>query len=417
LYHLPRSGEPVVGRKDPGMLLLPCLMLLLSAAPAPAQPPDPELLQRYSQSGERALAEHRYEDAEKAYEKLRELSPGTAEVHAGLGLIYYQQRKYTQAVPALRQAMKLNPALPKTDILLALCLSELGQYKEALPGLRKAFKQTADDPLRRLAGLQLTRAYTGLEQDDKAVEVSLELTRLYPKDPEVLYHSGRLFSNYAYLLTMTLARVAPASAWMHQAAGEANESQGLHDPAIREYRQVLALDPGRPGIHFRLGRVLLSRAKAGAEAEAPVSRAEAAKEFEEELRLDPTNANAAYERGEMHRQAGQLEEARELFETAVKHYPDFEEAQVALGRVLVVLEKPDLALSHLKKAVALNPANELPYYQLSLVYRALGNVAEQQKALAEYQRLKSEKASQQEPPTFVFGQVTKQELDSRPQQP
>ena len=247
------------------MLLRSSVVAFLSVSSALAQSSDPELLRQYSEVGQRALAEHRYPEAEQAYEKLRELSPQTAEVHAGLGLIYYQQRKFAPAVPALRQAIKLNPNLPRTDILLALCLSELGQYKEALPGLRKAFKQTADDPLRRLAGLQLTRAYTSLEQDDQAALVALELTRVYPNDPEILYHSGRLLSNYSYLMTIKLARVAPASAWTHQAAGEANESQGLYEAAVREYRDVLALDEHRPGIHFRIGRTLLARAAATAE--------------------------------------------------------------------------------------------------------------------------------------------------------
>jgi tetratricopeptide (TPR) repeat protein len=390
-------------------------VLLISTTQAVTASPDPDVLQRYAQAGERALAEHRYPDAEVAYEKLRELSPGTAEVHAGLGMIYYQQRKFTEAVASLRQAMKLNPALPRTDILLAMSLSELGQFQEALPGLRKAFKQTADDTLRRSSGLQLQRAYTGLEQDDKAVEVALELMRLYPKDPEVLYHSGRLFSNYAYLATMKLARTAPGSVWAHQAAGEANESQGLYDPAIREYREVLAQDPRRPGIHLRIGRTLLSRAQAaGEETAAAAARAEAVGEFEEELRIDPTNATAAYELGEIHRKAGQLDKAAELFGLAVNHYPDFEEAQVGLGRVLVALGKPDLALPHLRKAIALEPGNEVPYYQLSLVYRDLGNAPEQQKALAEFQRLKSEKAARQEPVNFVFRQVTQQEPDAPP---
>jgi tetratricopeptide (TPR) repeat protein len=397
------------------MRLLSIPVAFLPLASALAQAPDPEVLARYSEIGQRALAEHRYAEAEQAYEKLRELSPQTAEVHAGLGLIYYQQRKFAAAVPALRQAIKLNPNLPRTDILLALCLSELGQFKEALPGLGKAFKQTADDALRRLAGLQLQRAYTHLEQDAKAAEVALELTRLYPKDPEVLYHSGRLLSNYAYLLTMKLAQVAPESSWMHQAAGEANESQGLYDAAIREYRAVLAQDPRRPGIHFRLGRTLLARAQQPGAAEASRLRAEAMTEFEQELQLDPTSASAAYELGEMHRRAGDLDRARELFERAVKHYPDFEEARVGLGRVLVSLGTPDLGLPHLRKAIALDPEDEVAYYQLATAYRALGKTEEQKEALAKFQRLRDERSSRQDAAAQVAMRVTKQEVDSKPE--
>jgi len=333
-------------------------------------------------------------------------------VHAGLGLIYYQQRKFAAAVPALRQAIKLNPNLPRTDILLALCLSELGQYKEALPGLGKAFKQTADDPLRRLAGLQLQRAYTQLEQDAKAAEIALQLTRLYPTDPEVLYHSGRLLSNYAYLMTMKLARLAPESPWTHQAAGEANESQGLYDPAIREYRAVLAADPRRPGIHFRIGRTLLARAAATPEEGAAAAfRAEAVNEFEQERALDPANATAAYELGEIHRRAGDLEEARKLFEAAVEHYPDFEQAQLGLGRVLLATGKLEPALAHLRKAIALDPENDVSYYQLSRAYQALGNAAGQQDALTKSRALRAKR--QRTDAAVLPLQVTKQELEPK----
>src|SRR5262249_32267892 len=193
--------------------------LLMAGSPGLAQPPAPGTLERYADEGQKALAERRWADAARAYEKLRELSPETAEVHAQLGMIYFQEREFARAVPALRQALKLKPGLPNADVLLAMSLSELGQYKDAVPGLQKGFRQTADAALRRMTGLHLQRAYTGLGQDDKAVEVALELSRLYKDDPEVLYHSGRLFANFAYLQTMRLAKVAPDSAWMHQAAG------------------------------------------------------------------------------------------------------------------------------------------------------------------------------------------------------
>jgi tetratricopeptide (TPR) repeat protein len=396
------------GRKVLGTVLV---FLCLSGSYLLAQQPDASLLQRYSQEAEKALAEHRYGEAERAYEKLRELDPGTAEVHVNLGLIYFQEKRFEQAVRALRQALKLKPNLPKVDTLLAMSLSELGRYSEALPGLEKGFRRSTDPPIKRMCGLQLERAYTGLRRDSEAVEVALELNRLYPEDPEVLYHTGRLFGNFAYLTMQKLQEVARTSVWMRLTAGDMYESQGHYDLALTEYRQVLALDPHRPGIHYRLGRVLLARSQPTNSAE---DRAEASKEFEQELELDPTNANAAYELGEIQRKSGQRDKAEEFFEIALKYYPDFEEAQVGLARVLIARGKPDLALPHLRKAISLNPEDAVCYFHLSQVHKALGNVAEQRKALAEFQHLRSQK--EREEKSLIKGvlspqEVTKQELD------
>ena len=346
-------------------------------------------LQQRAAEGERALAEGRYAEAEKEYEELRRLSPNTAEVHARLGLIYFQEGKFDAAVPALREAIRLKPGLPKVDALLAMSLSETGHYEEALPGVTKAFSQSDDPVLRRMAGLHLQRIYTGLGRDQDAVDVSLKLSRLYPDDPEVLYHASRLFANFAYLQTMRLAAVAPDSVWLHQAAGEANESQGLYDAALREYQQVLTVAPRRPGIRFRIGRTLLERSNHSPSSD---DAAQARKAFEDELGLDPSNANAAYELGEMQRQAGELDPARKLFEQALAHYPGFDHAQVGLARTLIALGSPSEAIPHLKAAIERNPESEVAYYQMAQAFKALGNTAEQEKALAQFTRLRDASA-------------------------
>ena len=236
-------------------------LALLSCLSFPARAQSADAVEKYSERGQRALAQGDYAEAEAAFEKLRELEPGVAEVHANLGVIYFQEKKFEPAVLALRQALKLKPALTKTRALLAISLSELGRYPEALPGLENGFRQSTDPPIKRMCGLQLLRAYSGLRRDDKAVEVALELNRPYPDDPEVLYHSGRIFGNFAFLSMQQLAQVAPASVWRHQAEAEAYESQGSNDAAISEYRQVLSVDPRRPGIHYRMGRTLLARSR------------------------------------------------------------------------------------------------------------------------------------------------------------
>jgi tetratricopeptide (TPR) repeat protein len=398
-------------RKVSVLVLL--LLVIVSGLDVLAQSSNSDLLQQYYEEGERALAEKRYGDAERAYEKLRQLAPGTAEVHARLGLIYFQERKFEQAVASLRRALNLKPNLPKVDTLLAMSLSELGRYTEALPGLEKGFHQSTDPAIRRMCGLQLARAYTGLQRDSKAVEVALELNRLYPDDPEVLYYTGKVYGNLAYLTMHKLGQAAPDSVWTYEAAAEAFESQGANDNAIHEYRQVLALDPHRPQTHYRLGRTLLARSAITKSAK---DAAEAAKEFEQERQQDPSNANAAYELAELHRNAGELDDAQKFFEVALKYYPNFEEAHLGLAVVLMSEQKPERALPHLQKAIALNAENEVSWFRLVQVERALGDVREEQKALAEFQRLerlRSHEASQREAVREIFSpdEVTKQKLD------
>jgi tetratricopeptide (TPR) repeat protein len=369
----------------------------------------PQSAEQYAETGNRALREGRYGVAEQAFEKLKGLEPNTAEVRANLGLIYFEERKFDQAIPELRRALKLKPSLTNSSVILAMSLSELGQYTEALPGLEKGFHSN-DPEMKRMCGLQLERAYTGLKRDGKAVEVALELERLYPNDPEVQYHDGKIFGNFAFLTMQKLWQAAPDSVWKHQAEGEALESQGSFEAAMGQYRDVLARDPQRPGIHYRLGRILLSRSqKTGA----PEDRNAAAREFEQELQLDPANGNAAYELAEINRNAGQFDDSQKYFNLALKGHPDFEEAQIGLAAALISAHKPELALPHLEKAISLNRDNEVSWWRLAQVERLLGDSEGQKKALAEFQRLHSQSADQQDQGRKLFSpnEVTQQQLD------
>jgi tetratricopeptide (TPR) repeat protein len=381
------------------------LVVFSPAASLSAQGTQEE--QQYSEAGQQALTAGHYEEAESDFKKLAELDPQIAEIHATLGLVYFQEKKFDQAVPELRRALKLKPTLSKASTLLAMSLSETGEYQEALPGLEKGFQHSPDPTTKRMCGLQLMRSYTGLQRDQDAVKVALELNQLYPNDPEILYHTGRVYGNYAYLTVHKLEMVAPASLWRHQAAAEAFESQGSTDQAIGEYREVLKLDPQRVNVHYRIGRTLLARWQLN---HAGDDREQAVHEFEQELQIDPSNANAMYELAEIHRQQNELDQAQQLFSSALKYYPDFEEAQVGLATTLMAQRKPDLALPLLQKAVTLNAEDEVAWYRLAQVERALGNKDQQQKALAQFQRVRSQMALQQG--TTPPEEVTKQALQN-----
>jgi predicted Zn-dependent protease len=72
--------------------------------------------------------------------------------------------------------------------------------------------------------------------------------------------------------------------------------------------------------------------------------------------------------------------------------------------------KPELAVPHLQKAISLDAGNDVSHYQLSIAYGRLGKTAEQQKELAEFQRLRGEQRDREET-ALAPRAVTKQELD------
>lgn len=359
----------------------------------------------YYEEGEKAISENRLPAAAMAYEQLAHIDPAVAEVRAKLGLIYYMQNRFADAVPQLRAALQLNPGLPNTGTLLAICYAELSRYREALPGLEKAFHHSPDSKLQRLTGLQLLRCYTGLKQNAKAVQTILELSAAYPDDPEILYDAGHLFGDLSYSSMKRLAVVAPDSVWVLQSSGEKYEAQGAYDLAIVQYRKVIAADPGRFDIHFRLGHALLAKSTTAD------SQAEALTEFQKEYALSGASS-AAYEIGEIFRKNGQMDKARQYFAAAVKDQPDFEEAQVGLARVLLQLDQPALALPHLQEALKVNSENEVAHYQLARVYSALGNTAAQARELQQFQRLHQMKTTQQTALSQELPPVTRQTLDA-----
>jgi tetratricopeptide (TPR) repeat protein len=390
----------------PGMALAVCS---LSAVLALAQTSNGDASEHYAAAGQQALAAGRYVEAREDYEKLAKLEPGIAEVHATLAVIDFKLRDYELAVGEIQTAQRLKPGLPKLDSLLAMSLSELGRYSDAMPGLEKCLHRSPDREIQRMCGLELERAYTGLKKDSQAVEVAMELNRLYPDDPEILYQTGKVYGNFAFLTMEKLAQVAPTSVWRHLAAAEAHESQGSYTQAIQEYHEVLRAEPDRPGIHYRIGRSLMGRFwQRQSQDDLPAAQ----KEFEQELEIDPDNANAAYELGEMHRKAKQIDDAQKYFEQALAHYPDFPEAQLGLSAVLLEKKEPEQALAQARRAAATDPENEVCWYRLAQIQRALHNSAEQEKALAEYRRLHN-LANQQKgvEPIFSPREVTKQELE------
>ena len=253
----------------------------------------------------------------------------------------------------------------------ALDLAKAGRCGEALPLLKRAIPQSSDKDFRRSAGLAGLRCAMVKNQFDAAEDFLRTLNREFPNDPEVMYTSVHTYSDLATHASQQLAMKAPNSPQAHELNAESLEMQGKWDQASKEYGVVLQQDPQLPGIHFRIGRLLLS------EPNPPADAAERAKEeFQQELEIDPSNAGAEYVLGELAREAQQWDDAVKHFTRAAKLDSSFGDAYLGWGVALVSTKKFSEAVPPLELAVKLEPQNPAAHYNLAIAYTRTGRKQE-----------------------------------------
>lgn len=264
----------------------------------------------------------------------------------------------------------------------AIKLAETGHCAEAMPALKKAFLQPPAKDSKRNVGLSGVRCAITLNQPDSALFFLQGLTRDFPHDPDVLYLAVHAYSDLSTRAAQELALNAHSSYQAHELEAEALEQQGKWDEAAKEYHAVLEQNPQLPGIHFRLGRILLSKPNPS-----PNVAEEAKKEMEQEIEIDPTNAGAEYVLGELARQAGQWPEAAGHFSRATKLDAGFGDAFLGLGSSLIAEKKFPEAIAPLETAVKLEPANPATHYNLAVAYTRSGRKQEGEKEFAIHRQM------------------------------
>jgi len=252
--------------------------------------------------------------------------------------------------------------------------AEKGRCPEALPLLKKAIPHLADKRLKFEAAMASARCAMSLDQVETTVDTLLLLNREYPHNPEVLYVTVHYFSELANRSEQDLVNSAPESYQVHKLDAEGLESQEKWDEAAAEYRKILEENPKLPDIHYRLGRILLSKQ--------PPAVEEAKKEFDAELAIDPVNAAAEFMLGDIARQAQQWDEAIAHFSQALKMDSGFEEAYLGLGMALNAAGKNSDAVGPLESYVKMEPADPAGHYQLSIAYARVGRKADAERQMA-----------------------------------
>ncbi|MGC2468158.1 MAG: tetratricopeptide repeat protein [Candidatus Acidiferrum sp.] len=264
----------------------------------------------------------------------------------------------------------------------ALSLAEQGRCKEAVPALKRAMNSRGTAEARKKAGVRGLRCALTLETPDSALDFLRLLSQQFPRDPDVLFILVHAYSDLSTRAAQDLGRTAPQSIPAHKLNAEALEMQGKWDEAQREYEGMIEQEPNAPGIHFLLGRLLLSRPDADSKA---IERAK--QEFQKELQIDPRNAGAEYILGKMAQQESQWEEAVAHFSRAAKLDLAFGDAYMSWGFCLVTLKRYEEAIPPLRVAVRLQEGNPSAHYNLAVALSRTGQKEAAEKEFAIHRQL------------------------------
>jgi len=324
-----------------------------------------------------AIGKNDAQAAEAALAALARANPQDREVSLARGVYLFQLGKFAPA----RKVLEPLASDPRAETFFWLARAATGECAVARPALRSRFEAGGDNRLRRYAGLGAAQCAIAAGDVEAAAALLARLRASYPDDPDVLYLSARLHMKGWNDAIFELFQKAPSSYRVNQISGEVFEIQANYAAAAGEYRKAIEKNPRAINLHYRLGRALLL------ESHEPAALDQARREFERELEINPNDAVAEYQVGQILVAQQKGDAARPRLERALELKPDFPEVALALGRLHMQSGDAARAIPLLEKAVRLAPAGEPARYQLMLAYRNAGRQAEAQREQAELEKL------------------------------
>lgn len=272
-------------------------------------------------------------------------------------------------MPGVRAQSHSAPASADAEVHRGVQLVETGRCREALPLLERGIPRVTDKALRYQAQMSAVRCAMAINNEQVAADNLFRLQRESPGNPEILYWETHIFSEMGMRAAHELQTQHPNSYQMRRLEAESLESQGKNQQAAAIYRAILKDHPKVAGIHYHLGQIDLAEAGDSGSTDA------AQQQFEDELKIDPTNASAEFILGELARRKGDWNLAIPHFTRATHLDAGFSEAYLALGMSLTGAGKYAEAKPVLEHYVQLEPNDPSGHYQLAVADARTGDQA------------------------------------------
>ncbi len=306
--------------------------------------------------------------AEASLDRIFGLDPKSARAYQMRGIRFELEREWPKAIESYETALKLDPPLRGVWSSIARI------YARELNDATRSRAAASREP--RQPSPSLGIALVEKKQPREALSHLLQWRSAEPRNPDAYYYLGEAYTDLKVGAIQRLRTVNASSYRLHQVLAESYASTHRREEAVEEYRQVLKLRPGLPGVQFELARLLTDAAPEEARAL-----------LEQELRIDPGHFLAKSLLGQLLVALHESEKAVPLLETALAARDSLAGARKALGKALVETGKPREALDHLLRVVREDPDDEQIHFLLAQAYRALGLSSDAAREMALHQQV------------------------------
>lgn len=337
--------------------------------------------------------------AETCFENARRLRPEDFRWPYHLGVLHQLEGDLERARDRLAEAARLAPADLPSHLRLGQVLVELGELDGAEEEFRKVL---AADSEMAAAHYGLGRVFYARGDLGDAIQHLEIVLELQPEADSIHHLLGTAYRRLgdvekarAHLLRNRHTPVsfpdplvdslAPLvqSARRHFNAGVDALRRGDHEPAVRHFRDGLAIDPENSLSHYNLGLALVALGRHD-EAEGALRRS---------LELNPDYSYAHYNLGVLLTDDGRVEEAARHFEKAHELDPRDPEAHLEWATALAARGDVQRAVEELRNLVETHPEHAGARLRLASLQARLGRSADARRLL---ERLLAGDATQRE---------------------
>ena len=348
------------------------------------------------------ISAHKYDDAQKAAEKVIASDPRNARAHAMLGEKYAAQQAWPMAIREFQTAIELDPSQVKTYAALALAYASSSRTSEAEAILQKAAKST---PKSLEANLNLGRFYF---MQHRAVEAEAAMRAAAESDPratvpwilliKIYMDAGRQAEAERACAELKKRAADDPDAYMALAAFY--EATGQREKEVTELKALAAAKPKDAAVQARLidvllglnrideaaglNQELLTASRADPHALSSKGRiliaqqkyAEAKTVLEQAVKADPQSATAHYFLGVAENSLRLFDLARRSFARTLELSPGMTDAMVALGDLDARSGAFDNALRLANQALQKNPDSPVAHVIAAKALIGKGNAPE-----------------------------------------